>query len=228
MGNNSSGQFYSRMGLVLIAFLIAGFIPAIMRRFDNGGTMSLSLISHGVVYLSWFVLFTFQASLIAKRNIKLHKKIGKTSILIAFAMLITGILMMKDSFDRGSNGGTPFSPEHFIILPFMDLVLFTITFSLAYMNRKIADTHKHYMLLAGIMIMDPATARLGMTIGIMPLGILFHFGLWAAVAVFDKRTIGNIHLATKVGIILLLVRYAAVFIIGPTEVWSKFVHMMLG
>ncbi|MCF8475051.1 MAG: hypothetical protein K9G26_10165 [Emcibacter sp.] len=227
MGNQQFGhKFYIRMGYVLIAFILAGFIPFIKMRFDHGGTMNPALMAHGISYLGWYILFILQASLIAKKNISLHMKLGKASLLLAAIMVITSILVMKDSFDRGSNGGTPFSPEHFIMLPFMDTLLFITGFSLAYINRKDALTHKHFMLLASILIMDPATARLAITLGFMPLGMLFHFGLLAAVIVYDKKTLGTIHKATKIGLALLVMRYTLFFTLGFSETWAKFVHMI--
>ena len=134
MNSNQVGQsfyvrqnFYVQMGLVLIALIFAGFIPFIMRRYDAEGTMSSILMTHGILTLGWFVLFVYQASLISLGDIKRHMTLGKASVALAIAILITGILTMQDSFDQGSNGGTPFTPEHFVILPFLVLVLF-VTF----------------------------------------------------------------------------------------------------
>lgn len=229
MSNNATGErFYFLMGLILIAFLIAGFTPFIYNRISQEGEISLTLVLHGIVYLSWYCLFVFQASLIAHRKIALHIKLGKASLYLAGAILITGFLMMKNAFDQGSTGGTPFTAEHFILLPVMDLILFSIGYTLAYRNRKTASSHKHYMLITSILIMDPATARLAMTLGFMPLGILFHFGFMIALVIYDKKHNGKIHKATLIGLSLLIARYFSFFVIGPTETWSKLIHLILG
>lgn len=221
-------SFYVRMGFVLIFLIFAGFVPFIKMRYDTGGSMSQLFMVHGIFTLGWFVLFTYQASLVSLGNIKRHMTLGKASVVLAIAIVITGLLMMQDAFDRGSNGGTPFTQDHFILLPFMDVVLFVIFYSLAFINRHKADTHKHYMLLTGIVIMDPAVARVAMTIGFMPLGMVFHFGLLAAVALYDRKTYGSIHTATKVGLFGLVSLYGTIFLVGPTQEWAKFVHWMLG
>jgi uncharacterized membrane protein YozB (DUF420 family) len=221
-------SFYVRMGFILVALIFAGFMPVLKTRFDSGGTVNATLVTHGFLTLGWFVLFTYQASLISLGNIKRHMTIGKVSVVIAAAITITGVLMMQDSFDRGSNGGTPFSNEHFIILPFLDIALFVIFYGLAFINRFEADTHKHFMLLTGIMIMDPAVARIGMTLGFMPVGLLLHFGLLAAVFLYDRKTYGHVHMATKIGLVALGSRYGLIFLLGPTEVWANFVHKVFG
>lgn len=223
-----SNSFYVRMGLVLIALIFAGFTPILKARFDAGGTVNATLVIHGILTLGWFVLFTYQASLVSLRKLKRHMTLGKVSVALAAAIIVTGVLMMQDSFDRGSNGGTPFSNEHFIILPFLDLVLFVIFYGLAFINRFKADTHKHFMLLTGIMIMDPAVARIGMTLGFMPIGLLLHFGLLAAVLLYDRKTYGYVHSATKIGFAGLGSRYALIFLLGPTEAWANFVQMLFG
>lgn len=229
MNNNPvSNSFYVRMGLVLIALIFAGFIPVLMARIYIGGSVSTVTMTHGILTLSWFVLFTYQASLVSLKNLKRHVTLGKISLVLAAAILITGVLVMQDSYDRGSNGGTPFSNEHFIILPFVDLILFVIFYGLAFINRFEADTHKHFMLLTGIMIMDPAVARIGLTLGFIPIGMLFHFGLLAAVIWHDRKAHGSVHKATKVAVAFLIVRYALVFLVGPTEAWASLVRSTLG
>jgi hypothetical protein len=224
----SKDSFYFKMGLLLIVLLFLGFTPYIKHRVDTGSGFSPTLIAHTITHLGWYVLFAFQAWLISNKNMKLHMTLGKASIGLAIAMTITGFLMMKGSFIAGSNGGTPFTTDHFIILPFMDLVVFAVAYPLAVINRKEPLTHKHYMLMASILIMDPALARIGLTLGFIPIGLLLHFSLIAVVAGYDRKTLGAIHTATKVGFGLLVVRYAAIFLVGPTEAWASFVHLMLG
>lgn len=226
--NRVSDSFYVRMGFVLLILLFAGFVPFIMMRFETDGTMSSLFIVHGLLSLMWFILYTYQASLIPGKNVKRHIFLGKSSIILAIAMVITALMVTQNSFDRGSHSATPFSPEHFLILPMIDVVSFTIFYSLAFLNRKKADTHKHFMLITGILIMDPAIARLALTIGFMPIGLLIHFGLIGALILYDRKKDGSIHFATKLGLAFLVLRYGLVFLVGPTESWAKFVHMIFG
>ena len=226
--NKVSDSFYVRMGIVLIILLFAGFIPFIIARPEATGPMSPLLMWHGIITLGWFILYLFQASLIPKGNIKRHMLMGKSSLILAAALIITAALVAQDSFDRGSSSATPFTPEHFIILPLLDIVGFIVFYSLAFIKRKQAATHKHLMLLTGIIIMDPGIARLALTIGFMPIGLLIHFGLIGAMILYDRKRDGRIHNATKFGLAFLALRYAMVFLVGPTESWAKFAHMLLG
>ena len=229
MANNKvSDSFYVRMGIVLILLIFAGFIPFITAKQGTDDTMSQLLMLHGILTFGWFVLFLYQASLIPKKSLKLHMALGKSSLLLVAAIVATGLMVTQHSFDIGSSSATPFTPEHFILLPLIDITGFIIFYSLAFANRKQASTHKHYMLLTGIVIMDPAIARLALTIGFMPIGLLIHFGLIGAMIFYDRKTDNSVHIATKLGLGFLVLRYALIFLVGPTESWAKFAHMLLG
>ncbi len=228
INQKTGGVFYVRMGLVLTALLFLGFIPFVNARYTDGGSLSPLLMSHAILYFLWYVLYTYQASLIGVKNIKRHMKLGKYSAALAIAMVITGIMLIKLSHETASSSATPFPPEQFILLPMWDVALFTLFYSLGIKNRKTGENHKHYILLAGIAMIDPATARIAMTLGVPPIGILFHFGLVAAVIVYDKRVMGYIHKATKLALIMIAIRYLTVFVVGPTQAWSDILHSVLG
>lgn len=220
--------FYKRMGLVLIILIMLGFLPISLAKINAGGSLTTLMLIHGPLTLAWYVLFTYQASLIQIPNLDRHIKLGKFSLYLAIAIILSGLMIMQESYDLGSNGGTPFSREHFIILPFMDITLFCIFYYLAYSNRFKPEMHKHYMLLTGIVMMDPALARLGLTLGVMPIGMLLHFGLILAMVLYDRKQRGKIHYATKVGFGFLVIRYVLLFTLGPTETWATIVKAILG
>ncbi len=229
MGTTLAGRrFYVGMGTVLILLSILGFTPFMYARFTGGGQMSTALVAHSISFFAWLGLFTYQASLVRAKNLKKHMKLGQASVGLALIMLASGVAVMGEVFARGDASATPFSPEQFIMLPIMDISIFVVYYTLAIMNRKVPETHKRLMLLVGIMMMDPATGRLGMTLGFPPIGMLFHFGLIAAMCIHDRRTLGHVHKVSWIALPVLTARYAAFFIVGPTEAWAKFTHMLLG
>ncbi len=229
MGTTQTGRrFYVGMGLALILLSILGFAPFMYARFSSGGTMSTPLMAHGISFFAWLGLFTYQASLVRARNLKKHMKLGQASVGLALIMLASGVAVMGEVFARGDASATPFSPEQFIMLPIMDISIFVVYYTLAIMNRTAPETHKRLMLLVGIMMMDPATGRFGLTLGFPPIGMLFHFGLIAAMCIYDRRTLGHVHKVTWIALPVLAARYAAFFIIGPTDAWAAFAHRLLG
>jgi hypothetical protein len=220
--------FYARMGMLMLVLVFAGFVPVMVARLGAGGTMTPALIAHGVCFLVWLLLFIVQAGLIGGKNLKLHMTLGKSSLVLAALMVVTSIIVIQHSYASGSTGGTPFPPKHFIILPLMDIVLFVVFYTLAFLKRGSPLTHKHLMLFVGIMMLDPATGRLGLTLGMPPVALLLHFSLVALVWLHDKKTHGQIHTVTKWATVVLVLRYAGLFVVGPTEAWAKFVTMLFG
>ncbi|MFC4348984.1 hypothetical protein ACFO5Q_14110 [Kordiimonas lipolytica] len=229
MGTTQTGRsFYVGMGVALILLSFLGFGPFMYERFATGGEMSPMLAMHGVLFFGWLVLYTYQASLVRARNLRKHMVLGKASIALAIAMAVVSVVVTGEVFARGESSATPFSPEQFVMLPLMDITLFVVYYSLAVLNRKVPETHKRLMLLVGIMMMDPATGRLGLTLGFAPIGLLFHFGLIAALCVYDQRTLGRVHKVSLIAGLVLAARYVAFFAIGPTEAWASFARMLLG
>lgn len=220
--------FFVKMGLISIALLFLGFVPFVHMRVDATGTYAPILAIHGVLMLMWYALFTYQATLVGKKNIVRHKTLGQYSLYLVGGVIVSGFMVAKWSYDTGSDGGTPLSPDHFLILPMGDLLLFTSAFVLAYLNRKTPSQHKRYMWLASLLILDPATVRFGMTLGFPPLGLLIIAALLALLIYYDKKTMGAVQKATKIGMAMWAAYLAAIALLGPTEAWSTFVQFLFG
>ncbi|NVJ96996.1 MAG: hypothetical protein HWE25_02525 [Alphaproteobacteria bacterium] len=224
----ASRTFFVHMGLFMIVLAVLGFGPFIYGRMAAGGEMGGALALHGITFTAWLVLFTYQASLVRTRNIKRHMMLGKLSLGLAAAMFVFAAITTVDVFARGESSATPFSPEQFIMLPLMDISLFVGLYTAAMLNRKKPEVHKRLMLLVGIMMMDPATGRLGFTLGFPPIGMLIHLGLGIAMCIYDRRALGSVHAVSKLAVGLIIVRYAAFFSVGPTTGWASFTHWLLG
>ncbi|NVJ69679.1 MAG: hypothetical protein HWE08_04955 [Alphaproteobacteria bacterium] len=229
MVSSKTGRtFYRNMGFVLLGLSVAGFLPFVLGRFQNGGSMSMALVVHGASFFAWLGLYTYQASLVRARNLKKHKKLGEASVGLALIMLASAIAVTLEVFARGDSSATPFSPEQFIMLPMMDTILFVVFYSMAIIERKVPETHKRLMLLVGIMMIDPATGRLGLSLGFPPIGLLLHFSLLVALCMYDRKSMGRVHLVSKIALVVLAARYTLFFTVGPTEAWAAFAHKVLG
>lgn len=232
MGNASSSSlfssFYTRTALLCLGLILLGFSPTTLARANSEIGFSPALLAHAVTWTGWYCLLIYQAMLITGRNHKRHKAIGQVATVLMVVMLITLIMIIPESYARGVPDFIPFTSEHFIMLPIMDLCIMVPFFSLAILNRKKADVHKHFIIVGSILLMDPAIGRLSLQIGIPPLGMVAHFLLLGAVIWHDRKKVGAIHWVTKVGIAVLAARYACFFIVGPSESWAAFVKAMLG
>lgn len=79
------------------------------------------------------------------------------------------------------------------------------------------------MVLAGVMMMDPAVARAAIFIvGFAPLTLLIELAILAAFPIYDWRTRGRPHWASMFGVGLFAVCFALRMALAGSEAWAGF------
>lgn len=221
-----SNTFYAKMGMLLLALLVAGFGSAAF--IQGRSLMELPVIfhMHGAVFIAWYLLFINQARLIGGGNHALHKKLGYSSVAIVTLMIVTGFMVSSHSFDRGLSPIPDTTIQQFMAFPMMDLVGILIFYTLGVAKRGDALFHKHCMLIMSIAIMDPGIARLAISFGFPPLAILVHIGLVIMVMMYDRRTAGKIHMITWAGLAYVILRVVFIFTAGASEPWANLMNRM--
>ena len=221
--------FFPLMGFVLLALVIAGFVPPALSRPGGPLSMPLLLHVHGAVFAGWFVLFIAQAWLIGADNAALHRRVGAASLVLALAIVVLGLVVIGGAYARPDWSIAGLPPAASAMFPFTDIVNFTAAFALAFVNRRNPAAHKRFMLLAGILIMDPAVARLVTTAGLPPPVILvLELSLLAALIVYDFRTRGRPHWASLTGLGLYAAAIFAKIVIARSAGWAEFVDRLFG
>ncbi len=221
--------FFPVMGLILLALVIAGFVPPAFSRPGGPAAMPFLLHVHGAVFAGWFVLFIAQARLIGAGNAQLHRRIGTASLLFALAIIVLGLVVIGGAYARPDWSIAGLPPAASVMFPFTDIVNFTAAFALAFVNRHDPAAHKRFMLLAGILIMDPAVARLVATAGLpAPTILVIELALLAALIVYDIRTRRRPHWASLAGVGLFAAAMFAKLVIARSSGWAAFVESLFG
>ena len=87
-------RFYLFVTILTAAMVFAGFARTF---FLNGFFAKLHLpslfIVHGIVFSSWLVLLVTQSALVSVKQIRIHQKLGYTSIAILVSMFTLGWIM---------------------------------------------------------------------------------------------------------------------------------------
>lgn len=227
MRSRQGEQFFLVMGLVLLAIVIGGFVPPMFARPGGIASMPLLLHVHGLVFVSWFLLFCTQARLAGSGNIELHMRLGKASVLIAAAMIIMGYFVIRGAYANldWNIAGMPGAAS--VMFPFTDILNFTIVYSLALAHRRNPAAHKRLMLLAGILIIDPAVARLVMTLGAaLPMIAILELLLFAALFTYDVVTRRRPSWTSVLGIGLFAAALAAKLTVSQHPEWHSFVEFV--
>lgn len=226
-------RFYTSMTVLLAGVVFAGFARSFFLRplFPAWPSPPEPVFYlHGAAFTAWFVLMIVQASLVATGRTAVHRSLGAWAVLLAAAMVWLGLDGALTAARRPTGFvGIPVPPLQFLVIPFVDMLMFPALFGLAIWKRRQPQAHKRLMLLASIAILTAAVARLPGVIGGSPL--LF-FGLTDALliplAVWDYRTRGRLHPVTLWGGLALILSQPLRLALSATPQWMDFARWMTG
>lgn len=206
--NASERRFYSRMALFLVLLVVLGFGPSFYLRGivppypRPNPSLPPAVILHGTVFTLWMALIVAQTQLIGAGKPAVHMRLGKLGMLFAILMIPVMYLTAVGQVARANQ--PPFTdPLTWSIVPLSVIVPFAILVWTGWDKRRDAQFHKRAMLSAAILVvMGPAIGRLPLApptlIGISFL-ITLGLALFIPLFVWDRKTLGHTHPATKLG-----------------------------
>ena len=222
--------FYSGMCLVFGITVFAGFAKTFfLRPYFHPEPLVPLLILHGVVFTSWIVLLLIQTTLIAKRQIRIHRRLGVAGASLATIVVTIGVITAILRTDLSGPPGSP-SPLIFLTIPLGDMLVFGILVGAGFYFRHRPDIHKRLMILATIALLPAAVVRL-------PLRFIFRLNPMAFYGVtdlfilpcliYDMATRDRPHRATLLGGLLLIISQPLRFVIGRTHAWLAFATWLI-
>jgi hypothetical protein len=208
----SERKFYTRMALFLVALVFLGFAPSfylkgIVPPYPRPNpTLPPTVILHGTVFTLWMALIIAQTQLIAARKHETHMRLGKAGMI--FAILIIPVMYLTGVWQVARANQPPFTdPLTWTIIPLATIIPFAVLVWEGWTHRRNAPWHKRAMLGAAIVVVA------GPSIGRLPIApptrlgftiiLLLEFLLFVPLIVWDRRTTGSIHPATKLGLAML-------------------------
>ena len=134
--------FYTGMALLMALTVFTGFARTFYLRAYiptptiSGATVLTPLMYvHGAVFTAWVVLFLVQTALVSSRRVAVHRRLGIAGIVLAAAMVVVGL---RTAITAAAKGSAPpgLDPLAFMLVPFTDMVLFTLFVSTAFVKRR--------------------------------------------------------------------------------------------
>jgi hypothetical protein len=204
----SERKFYSRMALFLVFLVLLGFGPSFYLRGivpaypRPNPTLPPAVILHGTVFTLWMALIVTQTQLIAARKHEVHMRLGKAAMFLA--ILLIPVMYLTAVWQVARANQPPFTdPLTWTIVPLSVIIPFAIVVWNGWAKRRDAQSHKRLMLSAAIMVMmGPSIGRLPIappTMAGITIQLLIGLAVFAPLFVWDRRTVGHIHPATKLG-----------------------------
>lgn len=140
----------------LFALAIAGFWPSYFSKFFDGtGDFSFYFHFHAFFAVLWIVMLIAQPLLIRKKKFELHRKIGKLSYAVVPLIFISIILLAHNTLK-----GPLESIGLELWIPAKDLLLFAVGYGIAIKYRNNMPIHARGMIVAGMVLIEPALVRL--------------------------------------------------------------------
>jgi hypothetical protein len=219
--SNYRTSFYFYFNLFILILAIGGFGINALEHPDKLPPPSGIVYIHGVIMFLWYILIVIQSKLVRSRNISLHKKLGKSSLILALGIVITGIWMSVVHYSR---------PDGFLFSTINTFILinFIILYSLALINRYQSEFHKRYMTFASLAVVFPALGRIILGLNLneylsVPLWIL----LVLVTGVFDLKSEKKIHPATIIGSALIFLGIALILVLMENAAWKEFLDRQM-
>jgi hypothetical protein len=226
--------FFSGVAIAMALVTFIGFAPTFYLRSMFGAPVSLTglteitpvVMAHGAIFTAWVLLFVLQTSLIATRNVALHRRMGVAGIVLAAAMVAVGL---PTAFAAAARGSAPagLEPLVFLVVPTFDLLLFAGFFIAAVLRRREKDVHKRLMVLAYCSIIPASVGRVPGVILLGPAG-LFMLAFLPAVAgaIYDRWSRGRVTPIYWWGIAILYLSIPGRLAVAETPLWRSFAEFV--
>lgn len=234
-GPSSDRLFHAAMAWLLVVVAIVGFAP---RSFAIAtGTMPsppLVVHLHAAAMASWVTLLALQATLALTGRIDLHRKYGLASMVVAPLVLI--MLVAITVVRQNAAFGTPAGPivNNILLVQIRAILLFPLFLIWALRTRRTdPQTHKRMILLATLMLLDAAIARMSwLPYNRFPMDYLaVHLYLLLLLVpplLYDLIRSGRIHRAWIWGLALLLPWVIATQFVWGSQWWRNFGPKLVG
>lgn len=218
--------------------LLAGFIPDMLRQFNEGHAYVPAAHIHAASAWGWMMLLTWQAFKVRNGDIAGHRRNGKRFAPILAPIVVISALVTIWTADRAAAATNPAYNPARLAFQIGHIVPFAVLTVIGLLRTGRPDLHKRLMLLAVFAILDTGMFRwlspgLKEALGPGPaLEILARFpltwALMAGMALFDIRTRGRVHPAFAAAAALILVTEFGAAVLFYTPGWTPVARSLLG
>lgn len=231
-------KFYSRMAIFLVVLVLLGFGPSFYLRGivppypRPNPTLPAGVILHATVFTLWMAVIIAQTQLIAARKHEVHMRLGKAAML--FAILIVPVMYLTTVWQVPRANQPPFTdPLTWTIVPLAVIIPFAVMVWNGWSKRRNAQWHKRSMLSAAILVvMGPSIGRLPIappTLGGFTFVFLLGPLLFVPMFIWDRKTIGHVHPATKLGFCMAVISIAIpLFVFWTGADWASIARHLPG
>lgn len=214
-------RFFLWMGLVILIAVFIGFSRTWFFQPWNGApALPASLHLHGLVAVTWILVFLIQTVLVDRNLVGFHRRLGVFGAVVAILLAISSILV---SIEITISHGRTVEAIDRMGLVFVVVLTFLFLVGMGVWFRRNPASHKRYMLLATVQAATPAIGRFPVPEPFqIPCAASLIMLLLVSVIIYDLRTLGRVHVATIFGVTVVVLSIPGRLLLGTTELWTRF------
>ena len=153
MTNRTWGSYFSIISVLLLFLSIVAFSDNLFTDIHQPSNSDPKFIIHGLFGLAWYVLLAIQANLIRANNLRLHRKVGVYTFLVAIGVTLSTLYVFIVVW-KGWANMAPEVRANRLLLPAYALCLL-----LAWQRRAQADWHKRLIFVGTFFMLAPVLDR---------------------------------------------------------------------
>jgi hypothetical protein len=212
MTNRTWGTYLSVTSALLLFLSVIAFSDNLFTNVGQPSNSDPKFIIHGLFGLAWYVLLVTQANLVRVRNVRLHKKLGIATFIVALGVTLSTLYIFIVVW-KGWDHMTPNVRANRLFLPG-----YAICMLLAWLRRKQTDWHKRLIFTGTFFMVGPVLSRAYdplivswmeplfpvLSAHLDEVGfIVFFWGIWigffVSLAAYDWKILARIHPVTLAG-----------------------------
>lgn len=221
-------RFFVGLSLLLLGAIWYGFARSYFLAGVFRAPLRNSLVHlHGAAMSARIFLLVIQTSLVASGRVHWHRRLGLAGFILACFMVLVGSVTITDAvFQKSVPPGDPLA---FYYNGLSQLSGFAVFVYLAFRSRFNPVTHKRFIVLATLLLIDAGIARWPIRWisrnELMMSAVVYSFLL--LIAAFDWLSKGRVHPVTIWGgLCVIMVRETQRWI-GPTQAWHSAAQWLL-
>jgi len=222
--------FYFWMALLIVAVVVYGFSFTVNANlFHPPSARPAILYVHAALFTGWLVFLIVQSALVRARHVKVHKKLGWFGLVMGVAMPLVGVATAI-AMNRLRLRAGDATVAAFLIIPFWDMVSFSVTFALAFYWRTKPEFHRRLILMASCALTAAAFGRFPIA---AVRDVWFYAGVDSLIllgVVRDLMVNKRIHPVYLYGLPLMMMGQLTIMYtsLHSLPVWMRIAHAILG
>ena len=212
MTDRAQGVYFSITSALLLFLSVTAFSDNLFTDIGQSSNSDPKFIIHGLFGLAWYALLVIQANLVRVRNIKLHRKLGIATLIVAIGVTLSTLYIFIVVWKGWGHMGTEVRANRLFLPGYATCLL------LAWLRRGQPDWHKRLMFAGTFFMLGPVLSRaydplIGswmeslfpvFSARVDEVGFLvFYWGIWngffLSLALYDWNMLRRIHPVTVAG-----------------------------